>query len=234
MKLLKFLSVFILMITIFVGCQKSDVSNITKTQEDNQDIQKIDDVAKDTLAQEIPEKAESRIYNSKYLAIKDARVNNHAIILGQKEFNKMYTKIDSTRTILWECGNPLDFLDKEWMTKKYGPINKDTGTFENFDGKITTIYAKETEFDTNNHIVLFNSASAKQNSFQIPGYNIHLDKNTTLEDFKKLFPHSEVEKLENSNEVRYRFYLDEKSSDAFLFHFKNGKLNYFTLWWLLC
>lgn len=232
MKLLKILSVFILITLIFVGCQKNDGSTVSK--QNNQNDQKIDNVVKDSLAKEIPEKVETRIYNSKYLAIKDARVNNHAIILNQKEFNKIYTKIDSTRTILWECGNPLDWLDKDWMTKKYGPINKDTGTFENFDGEITTIYGKEIEFDTNNHIVLFNSASAKNHSFQIPSHHINLNENTTLDDFKKLFPDAEIEKLENPNEVRYRFYLDEKSGDAFLFYFKNGKLNYFTLWWLLC
>lgn len=234
MKLLKILSVFILIILSVVGCQKTEESTFSRTQQDNQNIQKIDEIAKDSLIQEIPEKVETRIYNSKYLAIKDAQVNNHAIILGQKEFNKIYTKIDSTRTILWECGNPLDWLDKDWMTKKYGPVNKDTGTFENFDGKITTIYGKEIEFDTNNHIVLFNSASAKNHSFQIPSHHINLNEKTTLEDFKKLFPDAEIEKLENPNEVRYRFYLDEKSGDAFLFYFKNGKLNYFTLWWLLC
>lgn len=222
------------MILIVVGCQKTDESAVSKTQQDKKNIQKIDEVAKDSLAREIPEKKESLIYNSKYLAIKDAQVNNHAIILGQKEFNKIYTKIDSTRTMLWECGNPLDWLDKDWMTKKYGPINKDTGSYENFDGKITTIYGKEIEFDTNNHIVLFNTAFAKRNSFQIPSHHISLDENTTLEEFKKLFPDAEVEKINNPNEVRFRFYLDHKSDDAFLFYFKNGKLNYFNLWWLLC
>ena len=168
------------------------------------------------------------------MAIKNATVNHHPIILDQKEFEKIYKKIDSTSTTLWECGNPFDWLDKDWMRKKYGSENKDKGTFENFDGKITTIYSKEIEFNTNNHIVLFNTAFAKKNSFQIPSHHINLDQNTTLEEFKTIFHNLELEKLENPNEVRFRMYLSHSSDDAFLFYFKNGKLNYFTLWWLLC
>ena len=77
-------------------------------------------------------------------------------------------------------------------------------------------------------------AFAKNNSFKIISHNITLDENTTLEEFKKIFPNIEIENLENPNYVKARFYLGKDEDDAFLFCFKNGKLDYFTLWWLLC
>jgi len=174
------------------------------------------------------------IYNSKFIEIENVLINDHKAILSKNEFDALYQKNDSAKTSLWECGNPFDWLDKDWMVKTYGEINKEKGTFERFDGKITTIYEKEIQFNTNNHIVLFEKALISSNSFKISNHNITLDKGTTLEGFKKIFPNTEIENLENRNEVRARFYLEKNSDDAFLFYFKNGKLEYFTLWWLLC
>lgn len=51
---------------------------------------------------------------------------------------------------------------------------------------------------------------------------------------QKLFPQSKMEELATPESVRFRFYLEEDYSDAFLFYFKNVKLDFLTLWWLLC
>jgi hypothetical protein len=40
--------------------------------------------------------------------------------------------------------------------------------------------------------------------------------------------------LDEKNEVRFRLLLDKNNEDAFLFYFKDGKLDSFTLWWVLC
>lgn len=173
------------------------------------------------------------IYNSKFIEIKNSLINGHKVILLKNEFDAIYKKNDSIKTTLWECGSPFEWLDKEWMVKTYGVVNKE-GTFNRFNGEITTIYDKNIEFSTNNHLVLFDMAHAKNNSFKIISHNIILDENTTLEEFKKIFPNIEIENLENKNDVRARFYLGKDIDDAFLFYFKNGKLDYFTLWWLLC
>lgn len=223
--------IFLIFLCIF-SCQEKIKNTTVESEKNNLSTKKT--VKNDTLFQAEKTEITPKIYSSKYLNLENALLNNHKIILSEKEFQKNYPIIDSTRTELWECGNPFDWLDKDWMTQKYGSFNGGIGDYENFDGKITTFYTKEIEFDTNNHIVLFNSASAKKNSFQILSHQINLDANTTLEDFKKLFPDAEIEKLKNPNEVRFRFYLDHKVDDAFLFYFKNGKLDYFSLWWLLC
>ena len=174
------------------------------------------------------------IYNSNILGIENALVNNHKIILSLDDFNKIYPKINSTKTDAWDCGSPFEWLDKEWMTKTYGNKNEETGTFDNFNGKITTIYGDNIEFASDNHIVLFQSAKAENNIFMIKSPEITLDKNTTLENFQKIFPKVEKEILKNPNEVRFRFYLGPEEGGAFLFYFKNGKLDYLTLWWQLC
>ena len=226
---------FIIIVFSTFSCKDKTPTRKAETQKEN--FIKKDSIKSDTLFQtEETEQTEKTFkkYSSKYLKLENASVNHHKIILSPKEFHKIYTKIDSTKTELWECGNPFDWLDKDWMTTKYGSVNGDIGSYKNFDGKITTFFSKEIEFDTNNHIVLFNSASAKKNSFQIPSHQINLDSNTTIEEFRKIFPDAELEKLEKPNEFRFRFYLDHKVDDAFLFYFKNGKLDYFTLWWLLC
>ncbi|WP_310555407.1 hypothetical protein [Flavobacterium sp.] len=173
-------------------------------------------------------------YNSKYIDFENVLINNHKVILSKSDFESIHNKIDSTKTMIWECGSPFEWLDEEWMIKTYGNKTEESGAFDTFNGEITTLFGKDIEFNTNNNIVLFDKAFAKNNSFEIISHRIKLNKNTSLEDFKKMFPNSEMEILEERNEVRFRFYLNDKADDAFLFYFKKGKLNYFTLWWLLC
>jgi len=174
------------------------------------------------------------IYDLNFITIKNVLINDHKVILSKAEFESIYTHIDSTKTQIWECGSPFDWLDREWMTKTYGKEDPETGIFSKFNGEITTIYSENIEFATNKHIVLFDTGFADNNSFKIISHNIILNKNTTLNEFRSKFPNSKMETTENPNEVRFRFYLKELSDDAFLFYFKDGKLNYFTLWWLLC
>jgi hypothetical protein len=172
-------------------------------------------------------------YHSNEIEIKDVLINRHAVILPNSKFNSLYKEIDSSKTSIWEYGDPFEWLDAEWMKETYGDKNETKGTFEKYDGKVTTLSVKDIKFDTNKHIVLFNTAYAKSNSFEIPSHHIVLNQHTSEDDFKKMFPNSKMEKLENS-EALFRFSVKRNMDDAFLFYFKNGKLNYFSLWWLLC
>lgn len=185
-----------------------------------------------TIIQENPVKAEPKSYSLAYLKMEDVLLNGNKILLDKTNFEKIYRKIDSTRTDLWECGNPLDFLDEEWMTKTYG--KRESGSFEKFDGNITTIYTQNIQFITNNHVVLFDTAQADKNTFKIISAHIILDQNTTIEDFQKQFPNLEKEATEEPAVFRFRIPTGKDHDDAFLFYFKNGKLEYTTLWFLLC
>ncbi|MFM9946485.1 MAG: hypothetical protein ACKV1O_00970 [Saprospiraceae bacterium] len=230
---MKYLITTTLILTTFIvlSCQdnKKELSKMQpKNEQQTNKVQPENKAKEDTLFKKTNKSYLIKIYNSKYLDTENVLINEHKIILSKKEFNIKYKNIDSTATTFWECGSPFEWLDRDWMIRKYG------GTFERFDGKITTIYGKWIEFNTNNHIVLFDMAFAKHNSFRIISHNIVLNKNTTLKEFQEMFPNSEMEKLENQDEVRFRFRLDPDSDDAFLFDFKDGKLNYYTLWWLLC
>ncbi|MBS7231862.1 hypothetical protein KHA90_12590 [Flavobacterium psychroterrae] len=120
------------------------------------------------------------IYDLKFITIKNVLINDHRVILSKVEFESIYTHIDSTKTRIWECGSPFDWIDREWMTKTYGEKDRETGVFDKFNGEITTIYSKNIEFATNNHIVLFDTGFADNNSFKIISHNIILNKNTTL------------------------------------------------------
>lgn len=173
-------------------------------------------------------------YSSKYLAAENVRLNGHPLMLSKKEFFTIYQKVDSVQTTLWECGSPFEWLDQEWMIKKYGKPNDEHGTFADFDGKISKLFINNSVFTTNNHLYLFDTAKAQNNTFTIVSQNIVINEDTTVSEFKKRFPDVDEEKTDVKNTVRFRFYLDGKSDDAFLFYFKNGKLEYVTLWWLLC
>ena len=172
-------------------------------------------------------------YQSKFITTKDVLINGHDVVLSFRKFNALYSALDSSRTALWECGDPFEWLDSVWMKKTYGNKDKEKGTFEKYDSKVTSLFVKDMRFDSNRHIVLFNTASAKSNSFEIPSHHIVLNKNTSLADFKKMFPNVKLDQLENSETVA-RFYLERDADDAFLLYFKNGKLDHFILWWLLC
>ena len=161
-------------------------------------------------------------------------VNNHKVMISKEEFDKIYPKLDSTKTELWECGSPFEWLDKEWMTKTYGQKNEESGIYENFDGKITTLNYKNTAFITNKHLVIFNEGTTGNNTFSIISPKITLDKDTTVEQFKKMFPNVEMRSGEQPDEVNFFINTDRNMDDAFIFYFKNGKLHTVELWWLLC
>ncbi|MFD1601669.1 hypothetical protein ACFSJW_16610 [Flavobacterium artemisiae] len=220
--------ILLLLFTILIACNNRD----EKAKEPNNIIETKKEA---TTSIEPKEKSKDKsIYDSKFLEKGNVLINDYKIILSKDEFESIYTHVDSTKTQLWECGSPFEWLDEKWMIKTYGKKNKETGIFEKFNGEITTIYIKNSQFTTNNHIVLFDTGFAATNSFKIISHNITLNKDTTVEEFQSKFPNSEIEKTENPNEVRFRFYLNATSDDAFLFYFKDGKLNYLTLWWLLC
>jgi hypothetical protein len=181
-----FLSV--LLSFVILGCNTSEHREKTKVSSTKKSKGKLRDVI---------------TYSSKVIAIKDVLINGHEAILPMRRFNAIYKAIDSSKIALWECGNPFEFIDEAWMKKTYGNKNEETGTFENYDGKVTTLFGKQIEFNTNNHIVLFNTAFANLNSFEIPSHHILLNNHTSLDDFKKLFPNSAGEKLANSNAVRF-------------------------------
>ena len=230
-------TIFTLLLLIILSCQNEKKEKTKKENvsiQTNNNFQNTNQQVKDTIIENKGKLNINSIYNSKFIEIKNVLVNGHKVILLKNEFDAIYPKNDSIKTTLWECGSPFDWLDEEWMIKTYGVENEEKGMFERFNGEITTIYGKNIEFSTNNHIVLFDMAFAQNNSFNIISHNITLDQNTTLEKFKKIFPNAEIENLDDKSEVRTRFYLGNDSDDAFLFYFKKGKLNYFKLWWLLC
>lgn len=174
------------------------------------------------------------IYYSNVLAIENVSINNHKLILPKSEFDSLYgTTIDSTRADIWECANPFVWLDEEWMIKTYGK-DKEMEDFARFNGKIATLFSKGRVFHTNNHIVLFERTPAKNNQFRILSHQIVLDQNTTVATFRKKFPDVAPEKTNDSDEPIFRIYTDNDRVDAFLFYFKNGKLDYMTLWFELC
>lgn len=206
----------------FQSCENKN-KETTKGNSKDKNIGSINNVSKETFR-----------YNLTTIDIENVLINGHKIILTKSEFDSHYKNIDSTKTYVWECGSPFESIDEKWMTKTYGKKNKEKGTFENFNGEITTIFCKDIEFSTNKHIVLFDRAFAQNNSFKIISKDVTLDKNTTLEDFKKTFPNIEMEELGNKNECRFRLSLIKDGDGAFLFYFKNGKLDYFNLWFVLC
>lgn len=214
--------------TILVACNNHN----HKTQESKKNIETKQDT--NTSVKQKDNQDGQSISDLQFLKKEDVLINDQKVIVSKEEFEAIYTQIDSTKTQLWECGSPFEWLDEKWMVKTYGEQNKETGIFKTFNGEITTIYSQNIEFATNNHIVLFDTGFATNNSFKIISHNFTLNKDTTLQEFRSKFPNSEMEKTENPNEVRFRFYLDKNGEDAFLFYFKDGKLNYLTLWWQLC
>jgi hypothetical protein len=208
-----------------LSCRESEPKdNLNPTSEKKDSVK--------TIAQENPAKAEPKSYSLAYLKMEDVLLNGNKILLNKTDFEKIYRKIDSTRTDIWECGNPLDFLDEEWMIKTYGKSTQ--GSFERYDGSITTIYTQNVEFITNNHMVLFDRALTDKNTFKIISADIVLDKNTTIENFEKLFPNAVKEEADGPDAFRFRITAEKDSTDAFFFDFENGKLYSVTLWFHLC
>ncbi|MCL9805231.1 hypothetical protein NAT51_06850 [Flavobacterium amniphilum] len=207
------------------SCKETDSKEDPKPSLEKQETQ-------ETVVEEKPVEVGSKTYSLAFLTMEDVLLNGNKILLDKTDFEKIYRKADSTRTDLWECGNPLDFLDEEWMTKTYG--KRESGAFEKFDGSITSIYTHNVQFITNNHVVLFDTAQADKNMFKIISANIILDKHTTIENFRKLFPKLEKEETDDPTLFRFRIPTGKDHDDAFLFYFKNGKLDFTTLWFLLC
>jgi hypothetical protein len=226
-------SILFLVGLTFQSCENKNKETAKENSKDK-NIGSLNNESKETLSIKRGTNNDSFKYYLKTIDIENVLINGHKIILTKSEFDSYYKKIDSTKTYVWECGSPFESLDEKWMTKTYGKQNDEKGTFENFNGEITTIFCKDIEFSTNKHIVLFDRAFAQNNSFKIISKDLTLDKNTTLKNFKKTFPNVEMEELDNKNESRFRLSLIKDGDGAFLFYFKNGKLDYFTLWFVLC
>ena len=176
------------------------------------------------------------IYYSNVLEIEDLLINNHKLILPKSEFDLLYgTTIDSTRADIWECENQFLWFDEAWMIKTYDiDIDAEEIDFTRFKGKTTTLFSKGRVFHTNNHIVLLERVPAKNNQIRILSQQIVLDQNTTIATFRKKFPDVEPEKRNDSDGPVFRIFIDNDRVDAFLFYFKNGKLDYVTLWFEFC
>jgi len=229
---MKINNMFQILFGLFFLLNCKDDKKETLPTEIQNEISNAKSIEKDSL--KLLEKPTFKPYLANCLKIEDALINDHKIILEKKIFDELYPKRDSVRTEIWECGNPFNWLDDKWMTKTYGKYDQNRDTFGDFNGKLTSIFTKSVQFDTNNHIVLFNSALSKGNNFKIKSHQIVLNENTTLEEFQKFFPNLKKEELEHKNECRFRMGLEKDSDDAFLFYFENGKLKSFNLWWLLC
>lgn len=208
------------------SCQKKEKENLKSLQEKDslQTIIKQESLPKEKRS----ERESSKVFTDDFLKIENVQVNGNDIVLPQEQFQKLHPKKDSVKTEPWECGNPFEWLDKSWMEKTYG---KD---LVNFDGKITTFYTNNAEFISNNHKVIFSSAKSGNNRFEIKSHHIILSQETTVEDFQKLFPKLKIEDTDRKNIQSFSIPVGKETEDSFMFYFKDGKLDNFNLWWLLC
>lgn len=214
----------------FLSCKNDSNSNkvIPPTKKSLEQIQK-----KDSL-ESVQNEALPKPYVSKVLNIDDILINGQKILMSEDEFNLMYQQIDSVIVESRECGNPFEWLDREWMVKTYGEYDNQIGAFKNFNSRISVFYSNHCAFDSNNHLYLLNTVNANKNTVNIISKNILLTNETSLAEFESLFPKAKKEILENSFEVRFSLNTDFKSEHSLLFYFKNDKFEYVTLWWLLC
>jgi hypothetical protein len=168
------------------------------------------------------------------IPLDDVLLNNHSLYIDESKFNELYKIVDSTKIQPWECGNPLEWLDEDWMYKKYGKSSDPREKFIKYNGTLKAIYSNKIIFNSNGHKVLFEYAELDRNSIKIKPFNIVFNSELTIDSFQKLFPMKEKEVRELKNECKYRFQLNNEHDDAFFFIFKDGKLKAFELWWLLC
>lgn len=230
---MKLYQIFLMsLLFFFLNCEKKKDKNSLGTRRTiqlNSNVKGADSLKSNEIISIMP-----KPFTKDFLNIKNADINDHQIILSHQNFDKIYPTKDSVITDVWECGSPFEWLDEVWMVKTYGKRSSDSGTFEKFDGEIMSIYTNKAEFNSNKHIILFGSGDAHKNSFQIKSHHIVLNHNTTIEEFQNLFPKLEKEITDEKNVTRFRIPINKDSDDAFLFYFRNGKLDEFLLWWLLC
>lgn len=219
--------IFLSFLTFFflLNCKKEPDN---KVNEKNDSLLQIDSKKDSLNINEISKKIHPKPFTEDSLALENVLVNGSDILLPQSKFEKLYPKMDSVKTELWECGSAFEWLDKEWLEKTYG---KDLA---NFDGKITTFYVNNAEFNSDKHIVLFNGAQSDRNDFEIKTHHIILNRNTTIDEFQKLFPKLKKDETDQKNVVSFRIPVSKNEDDSFIFYFKDGKLESFNVWWLLC
>lgn len=214
---------------IFFSCEKD--SKITEVNQNTTGIYEVDSTSE--VSEKLSQK-QTQTYQADFLPMENVLINGHKILLEEKEFLALYPAFDSIVTDLRECGHPLEWLDEKWMLKTYGAKDDYVGTFANFDGNITRYSTSGLNFDSNKHRVIFDSGKAQGNSFTILTNHIVLNEKTSVADFKKLFPKVKMEETDDENVVRFRLYLAGSFDESFIFDFKNGVLDHYTLWWLLC
>lgn len=224
------LNAFKLILLLFctAACEKN-------TKEDHISAQNnTDSISSGKTKEKIYKKNLSSVFNQDHLPLNNVLVNRNSILTPKEDFKTMYAKADSVKAEIWECGNPFEWLDKEWMAKTYGNYSTDKGTFGDFDGTVSSIYLGNSTYTTNEHVVLFDRTQMEGNEIFIKSHQILLTENTTIEEFQKLFPQIKKSETDVKNTFIFRIPLAKDNDDAFLFFFTNGKLNNVKLWWLLC
>lgn len=230
-KILKMKYFGIFLFLFFVNCKKEHQETVLAKNESDSVIIENPETKKDSSVTSIEKvDSEPKIYDSEFLPPEKVLINNHNYLLPKKQFDQIYPKLDSTRTAIWECGDPFEWLDVDWMTKTYGPKSKTSYEYENYDGYITSLYSKKIYFLTNKNKVLFFEMKMTGNNFKVKEHDIILTEATTKSEFEKMFP--KANKWDESD--TYVMQLDNVYDAQFVFIFKNGKLDDIHLWWLLC
>ncbi|WP_064967202.1 hypothetical protein [Tenacibaculum ovolyticum] len=152
------------------------------------------------------------------LLISQVRFNNH--LFKRKYSTIIKKKTDSIVDALsipnssWECGNPFDW--KEDFLK--------------------IIYVRNQKYISNKkEAFLYYAKFEGTNEIYLEKGKHKLNKHTTIEDFKKIFKHVEIQEIESGYVVYNITFNPKQPEDNWIFYFdKESHLVEFYLSWWLC
>lgn len=154
------------------------------------------------------------------LSWKGAMINGNLPVFGNLDQLQILGKPDSVLISPNDCGSPLNWLDKKHDLA-------DTVIYYYYPGMI---------FYTNRHNYFLSGIDIQKHHLVLPKLN--WNQNYSAEKFATEFPRSVRNARLNRNkdsQTEQDFKISyENRDDCWILKFKNGKLNYVKLWWLLC
>lgn len=207
-KLIKIIALFIL--TVLFSC-KSSINNKPKEKPTNI-VSKEEEKAP---AIKILEKYKQEQKSIDTLPLKNVKFNGKSFRLKHSEISK---NKDSIKLKLWECGNPFGWKGSQFNHIYYRGIEYVTNEKEAVLLKSSIIGNRELELLINGKKYIINSK-------------------TTIQEFKRLFPNSEISDFtdEGKGYLISVSFNTSTTENSWEFYFNNEKkLIRFSLYWWLC
>jgi hypothetical protein len=175
-----------------------------------------------------PAQKEVSPYTRASMLLKDILINGSPAVMPTADFAAKHPGAKAQPQD-FDCADPFDIVDEAWMTQTYGKMTGD-GVHPKPVAGARALTVKGAVYLSNNHVVLFQNATADSNTLSFAGTGIELNASTTPTVLRRLLPTAQ----KGDGDASYSLAVTGNDFGSIVFTFVSGKLASFSLVYELC